>query len=79
MLRDGVLRRDLLDGEEAESAMAKVSKHFKQTAKKPAPKKPTPVAAPETSAAPVMSLSDQMLAEAAAETPPVESQTPPQQ
>lgn len=79
LLRDGVLRRDLLDGEEAESAMAKVSKHFKQTAKKPAPKKPTPVAAPETSAAPVMSLSDQMLAEAAAETPPVESQTPPQQ
>lgn len=79
LLRDGVLRRDLLDGEEAEAAMAKVSKHFKQTAKKPAPKKPTPVAAPETSAAPAMSLSDQMLAEAAAETPPVESQTPPQQ
>ena len=79
LLRDGVLRRDLLDGEEAESAMAKVSKHFKQTAKKPAPKKPTPVAAPETPAAPAMSLSDQMLAEAAAETPPVESQTPPQQ
>ncbi|MBR0066751.1 MAG: type I restriction enzyme HsdR N-terminal domain-containing protein [Kiritimatiellae bacterium] len=71
LLRDGVLRRDLLDGEEAESAMAKVSKHFKQTAKKPAPKKPTPVAAPETPAAPAMSLSDQMLAEAAAETTPV--------
>ena len=71
LLRDGVLRRDLLDGEEAESAMAKVSKHFKQTAKKPAPKKPTPVVAPETPAAPAMSLSDQMLAEAAAETTPV--------
>ena len=71
LLRDGVLLRDLLDGEEAESAMAKVSKHFKQTAKKPAPKKPTPVAAPETPAAPAMSLSDQMLAEAAAETTPV--------
>ena len=71
LLRDGVLRRDLLDGEEAESAMAKVSKHFKQTAKKPAPKKPTTVAAPETPAAPAMSLSDQMLAEAAAETTPV--------
>ena len=34
---------------------------------------------PETPAAPAMSLSDQMLAEAAAETAPVESQTPPQQ
>lgn len=67
LLRDGVLRRDLLDGEEAEAAMAKVSKHFKQTSHKPAPKKTTPAAVPETTPAPTMSLSDQMLAEAAAE------------
>lgn len=74
LLRDGVLRRDLLDGEEAEAAMTKVNKHFKQTAKKPTPKKPTPAVEPEAPAAPAMSLSDQMLAEAAAETAPMESQ-----
>lgn len=66
LLRDGVLRRDLLDGEEAEAAMSKVNKHFKQTAKKPAPKKPAPTAVPEQAPAPAMSLSDQMLAEDAA-------------
>jgi len=66
LLRDGVLRRDLLDGEEAEAAMAKVSKHFKQTAKKPAPKKPTQPAETEQAPVPTMSLSDQMLAEDAA-------------
>ena len=66
LLRDGVLRRDLLDGEEAEAAMSKVNKHFKQTAKKPAPKKPAPTAVTEQTPAPAMSLSDQMLAEDAA-------------
>ena len=65
LLREGVLRRDLLDGEEADAAMAKVNKHFKQTAKKPAPKKVTTPDASETTPAPAMSLSDQMLAEAA--------------
>lgn len=70
LLRDGVLRRDLLEGEEAEAAMSKVSKHFKQTAKKPAPKKPSPTAAPEQAPAPAMSLSDQMLAEDSAATAP---------
>lgn len=65
LLREGVLRRDLLDGEEADAAMAKVNKHFKQTAKKPAPKKVTTPDAPETTPSPAMSLSDQMLAEAA--------------
>ena len=77
LLRDGVLRRDLLDGEEAEAAMSKVSKHFKQTAKKPAPKKPAPTAAPEQAPAPAMSLSDQMLAEdaAATATPPQSEQS----
>ncbi len=68
LLRDGVLRRDLLDGEEALAAMAKVNKHFKQTAKKPAVKKPAQTAAPEQAPAPAMSLSDQMLAEDAAAT-----------
>ena len=78
LLRDGVLRRDLLDGEEAEAAMAKVNRHFKQTAKKPMPKKPTPVVATEAPATPAMSLSDQMLSEAAAETTPMKSQPPTQ-
>lgn len=68
LLRDGVLRRDLLDGEEALAAMAKVNKHFKQTAKKPAAKKPAQTAEPEQALAPAMSLSDQMLAEDAAAT-----------
>lgn len=70
LLRDGVLRRDLLEGEEAEAAMSKVNKHFKQTAKKPAPKKPAAEPAAEQTPAPAMSLSDQMLAEDAASTPP---------
>ena len=58
--------------------MAKISKHFKQTAKKPGPKKPTPVATQETLTPPAMSLSDQMLAEAAAETATTGTQTPAQ-
>ena len=66
LLREGVLRRDLLDGEEADAAMAKVNKHFKQTAKKAASKKAVPAVMPEQTPAPAMSLSDQMLAEAAA-------------
>ena len=70
LLRDGVLRRDLLDGEDAEAAMAKVNKHFKQTGKKPAPKKTTPTIHEEKPSVPAMSLSDQMLAEAAAESAP---------
>lgn len=69
LLRDGVLRRDLLDGEEADAAMAKVNKHFKQTSKKPTPKKPVQAVAPDQAQPPTISLSDQMLAEdAAAET-----------
>lgn len=70
LLRDGVLRRDLLEGEEAEAAMSKVNKHFKQTVKKPAPKKPAAEPAAEQTPASAMSLSDQMLAEDAASTPP---------
>lgn len=68
LLREGVLRRDLLDGEEAEYAMAKVSKHFKQLAKKASPKKSAPL--PESIQQPVapMSMSDQILAEHAADS-----------
>lgn len=75
LLRDGVLRRDLLEGEESEAAMAKVAKHFKQTAKKPVPKKPcAPMAPSESNAQRPMSMSDQILATAtvAETTPPVE-------
>ena len=64
LLRDGVLRRDLLDGEEAEAAMSKVSKHFKQTVKKSTLKKPNQDVSPEKPLEPEMTLSDQMLAEA---------------
>ena len=39
LLRDGVLRRDLLVGDEAEAAKAKVARHFRAAAKKPAPAK----------------------------------------
>lgn len=75
LLRDGVLRRDLLEGEESEAAMAKVAKHFKQTAKKSVPKKPcAPMAPSESNAQRPMSMSDQILATAtvAETTPPVE-------
>lgn len=65
LLREGVLRRDLLEGEESEAAMAKVAKHFKQAAKKPAAKKTAiPVVVSEADAEPKMSLSDQILATA---------------
>lgn len=67
LLREGVLRRDLLDGEDAEYAMAKVAKHFKQQAKKPTPKKPSPQAETNQPVVPPVSMSDQILAEHAAE------------
>lgn len=75
LLRDGVLRRDLLEGEESEAAMAKVAKHFKQAAKKPVPKKTSTTMPSESNVQPPMSLSDQILASAAVAetTPPVES------
>ena len=66
LLRDGVLRRDLLEGEDAEAAMAKVAKHFKQAAKKASPKKSaTSMDKNEATPPPAMSMSDQILAEAA--------------
>jgi predicted type IV restriction endonuclease len=69
LLREGVLRRDLLEGEEADAAMSKVAKHFRQAAKKTAPKKPVPmeIQQPEK---PAMSMSDQILAEHAATQSP---------
>ncbi len=64
LLRDGVLRRDLLDGEEAEAAFAKIARHCRQQAKKPAPKKTPPSSdVPPPPAPPPQSLSDQILAE----------------
>lgn len=63
LLRDGVLRRDLLEGDDADAAFAKIARHFRQQAKKPAQKKVSP-AAPPTS--PVQTLSDQILAESEA-------------
>ena len=63
ILRDSVLRRDLLDGEEADAAKSKVARFLRSLNKKsPAPKKPD---APEPP--PSQSMSDKILAEAAAE------------
>ena len=67
LLRDGVLRRDLLEGEESESAFAKVAKHFKQAAKK-APAKKVVTTQPVEPAAPALSITEQILAEEAAKT-----------
>lgn len=63
LIRDGVLRRDLIEGEEAASALAKISKMLKPAApvKKEAPKPKDPIAA-----VPVVtpSLTEQLLADA---------------
>ncbi len=69
LLREGVLRRDLLDGEEAEAAMAKVAKHFRQLTKKAAPKKQPQSIPSSPSTQSTMSMSDQILAEEAAKDP----------
>lgn len=67
LLREGVLRRDLLDGEEAEYAMAKVAKHFKQLSKKAPARKVTSQSEANNHPSPQVSMSDQILAEHAAE------------
>ena len=67
LLRDGVLRRDLLEGEESELAFAKVAKHFKQAAKK-TPAKKVVTTQPVEPAAPTLSITEQILAEEAAKT-----------
>lgn len=64
LLREGVLRRDLLEGEEAEAAMSKIARHFRQLAKKSPPAKKQD--APPPPEQPAMSLSDQILADHAA-------------
>ena len=66
LLRESVLRRDLLDGEEAAAAASKIARHFRHAAKKPAPAKPE---AQKPSGQP-MSLSDQILADHAAGNTP---------
>lgn len=64
LIREGVLKRDILEGEESASAAAKVAKLYKTV---PAPKKQPPPAktAPNTgeASAPAASLSDALLAE----------------
>lgn len=63
LIREGVLKRDILEGEESASAAAKVAKLYKTV---PTPKKqPSPAKAvpePGESAAPATSLSDALLA-----------------
>lgn len=59
MLRDNVLRRDLVDGEEAAAAAAKIARHFRHAAKKAPPAKPDAT----KSAEPPLSISDQLLAD----------------
>ena len=64
LLRDSVLRRDLLDGEEADAAKAKISRFLRSLNKKAqAPKKQDE---PEPPPEKPMSMSDKILAEAAA-------------
>lgn len=73
LLRRDVLRKDLLEGEEAEAAMKRVNKHFKRAEKKQAEKKPSAQAAkPETTTPPAASLTEQLLAEAEAEVTPAQ-------
>lgn len=67
LLRDGVLRRDLLEGDESELAFAKVAKHFKQAAKK-SPTKKAVTTQPVEPTAPALSITEQILAEEAAKT-----------
>ncbi len=73
LLKDGVFRRDLLEGEEADAAMVKVAKHYKQQAKKCACAKSQPVQAEaptekaDAPCAPVLSVTERILAEAEGE------------
>lgn len=69
LLRDSVLRRELLDAENESvtSAVARVNRFYKQAAKKPQPKHEKPVEKkdePETPPPPPKSLADQLLEEA---------------
>ena len=74
LLRGGVLRKDLLEGEEAEAAMKRVNKHFKRAEKKQAEKKPSAQAAKhEATTPPAASLTEQLLAEAESGSAPAQS------
>ena len=63
LLREGVLRRDLLEGEEANAAFSKVARHLRQQTKRPASKKCPSPSDNSPTPAPEQSLSDQILAE----------------
>ncbi len=70
LLREGVLRRDLLEGEESDAALAKVTRFYRQQSKKSAAK-PQPVKEVNPSPEPAekkpeISLTEQLLAEAEA-------------
>lgn len=71
LLRDGVLRRDLLDCEDSAAAKAKVTRFYKSQAKKPVEKKAIPPAAVQPVApAPTTSITESLLAEAERSVPP---------
>lgn len=66
LLKEGVLRRDLIEGEDAEAAEQKVAKFYRQACKKSAAKKQMPVVeSKDKPVKPAMSLADQLLAEGA--------------
>ena len=70
-IRDNVLRRDLVDGDEATSTTAKVAQLYKNVSAKKDPPKSKATPATKEVASPVMSVTDSLLAEAeAGNTPP---------
>lgn len=64
MIRDSVLRRDLIEGDEAKAATAKVTQLYKNTTSKKDPPKPRATPTPAEAASPAMSVTDSLLAEA---------------
>ena len=71
MLRGSVLRNDILEGEEADSATKKVAKHFKKAEKKQTDRKPQKADEPDPEPEPQQaekSITEQLLAEAEAES-----------
>ena len=71
LLRDGVLRRDLLDCEDSAAAKAKVTRFYKSQAKKPVEKKATSSSVAQSVVpAPTTSITETLLVEAEKGTPP---------
>ena len=71
LLRDGVLRRDLLDCEDSAAAKAKVTRFYKSQAKKPVEKKATSSSVAQSVVpAPTTSITETLLTEAEKGTPP---------